>query len=442
MSHVFHRGLAGKAPRATSGSGVWVEDEAGRRYLDAAGGAIVVSVGHGRTEVADAMAAQASRLAYVHGAAFTTEAIEEYADELAPLLPMDAPRVYPVSGGSEAVETAMKLARAYHLARLQPARHKIVSRWGSYHGNSRGALDASGRIGLRTPYEPWLGRSPHVAAVNEFRCPFPSHPAGCGAAHAALLEELFEQEDPSTIAAFIAEPVGGATLGGAVPPDDYWPAVAEVCRRHGVLLIADEVMTGFGRTGRWFGIDHWQVRPDILVAGKGTAGGYWPLGLCVASGEVFEAVEPAGFVHGFTYSHHPVGAAVGRAVLALLKGEGLVEASAERGAQLRDELRARLADSPIVGDVRGLGLLVGVELVQDRSTAEPFERSERMTERVMAAARGHGLLLYSAAGCADGSRGDAVLLGPPLIISPEEVRLAAERTALAVAEVAEQLDGA
>ncbi len=192
------------------------------------------------------------------------------------------------------METALKLARAYHLARGEPERTVIVARHLSYHGNTRGALDASGRPRLRAPYEPWLGHAVHVPAVTEYRCPAPGHPAGCGAWHAAELERTFSGARPRRVAAFIAEPIGGATTGAAVPTDDYWPAVAEVCRRHGVLLIADEVMTGFGRTGAWFAIDHWGVEPDIMVAAKGASSGYWPLGLCVASGEVHQTVLAGG----------------------------------------------------------------------------------------------------------------------------------------------------
>ena len=441
MSNVFHRVLTSDLPRAVGASGVWIEDAAGRRYLDAAGGAVVVNVGHGRPEVVAAMIDQTARVDYVHGTAFTTEAIETYAEELALLLPMKDPRIYPVSGGSEAVETAFKLARAYHLARGEPGRHKIVARRASYHGNTRGALAASGRTALRAPYEPWLGTSLQVPAVYEYRCPIPEHPVACGAANAAALEELFEREDPSTVAAFIAEPVGGAALAAAVPPDDYWPAVAEVCRRHGVLLITDETMTGFGRTGRWFGIDHWGVQPDLLVAGKGTASGYWPLALCVASSEVFDAVRETGFVHGFTYSHHPIGAAVGRSVLRLLTEERLVEASAARGAQLIAGLRRRLDHSPIVGDIRGVGLLIGIEFVRDPGTGEPFARSSLVTEQVLSAAKNIGLMLYPSTGFVDGTRGDAILFGPPLVISEEEVELAVDRAARAVEQVAARLEG-
>jgi adenosylmethionine-8-amino-7-oxononanoate aminotransferase len=440
MSAVFRRTAMADPPRAASADGVWVVDEAGHRYLDAAGGAIVVNVGHGRTEVVAAIAQQLASAGYVHPTAFTTDVLEQYAGDLAPFLPMRDPRIYPVSGGSEAVETALKLARAFHLSRGEPERHKIVAREASYHGNSRGALDTSGRASLRAPYEPWLGQTLHTAPVYEYRCPLPEHPVACGLAHAAALEELFEREDPATIAAFVAEPIGGATLAGAVPPDDYWPAVVDVCRRHGVLLIADEVMTGFGRTGTWFGIDHWAVQPDILVAGKGTASGYWPLGLCVASGRVFDAVSETGFVHGFTYSHHPGGAAAGQAVLALLVAENLIEASAVRGVQLLDALRVRLSDSPYVGDIRGSGLLVGIEFVNERERRTPFPRSIRFVERLTATAKGLGLLVYPSTGCADGRDGDAVLLGPPFVISVEEIETAADRTALALERTVEQLD--
>jgi adenosylmethionine-8-amino-7-oxononanoate aminotransferase len=436
VTHVFRRNLAASVPTAVRAEGAWIYDADGKAYLDAAGGAIVVSLGHGHAAVVDAMRRQAADVSYVHGTVFTTDALETYADELAPFLPMDDPHVYPVSGGSEAVETALKLARAYHLARGDSDRHVIVSRWGSYHGNSRGALDASGREPLRRPYAPWLDKSVHVPAVYEYRCPAPSHPEGCGAWHAEQLDQAILEAGPGFVAAFIAEPVGGATLGAAVPPDDYWPAVAEVCRRHGVLLIADEVMTGFGRTGRWFGADHWGVRPDILVAGKGTASGYWPLGLCVASGEVFGTVAAQGFVHGFTYSHHAVGAAVGLAVLRRLRDDDLVERSRKIGEVIKAELTTALADSPIVGDVRGIGTMLGVELVRDRETKEPFPRAERLTERLLAAARERGLLLYPSTGVANGTDGDLVMLGPPFTIGDDDATTMVERTAVAIAEVA------
>ena len=368
MSSVFPRVFGRDLPVAARAEGSAIWDATGKRYLDAAGGAIVVGIGHGDETILQALRDQASAVAYAHGTQFTTEALETYATELAELLPMDSARVYPVSGGSEAVETALKMARAYHLARGEPSRHKVIARWGSYHGNSRGALDASGREPLRHPYLPWLGQTTHVSAPYEYRCPNAAHPAGCGTWHAERLEQAIVEAGPDTVACFIAEPVAGATLGAAVPTDDYWPAVADVCRRFGVLLIADEVMTGFGRTGAWFASDHWGLRPDILVAGKGASSGYWPLGLAVCSGAVFDEIETGGFVHGFTHSHSAVGSAVGLAVLRRLRDLGLVDASRDKGERLRKELMASLDEHPNVGDVRGLGLMVGIELVAVRET--------------------------------------------------------------------------
>jgi adenosylmethionine-8-amino-7-oxononanoate aminotransferase len=424
---VFHRSVAPDPPVAVEAHGSTIRDAAGREYLDAAGGAIVVNVGHGRAEVAAVMAAQASRLAYAHGSVFTTEPLEAYAAEVGRHLPLDDPAIYPVSGGSEAIETALKLARAYHLARGEVDRLVVIARWGSYHGNSLGALDLSGRRPLRRPYEPWLGRFRHVSAAYPYRAGDPGANAlGDAAALAAELDRTIEQAGPRTVAAFVAEPIVGATLGAVVPPDGYWPAIAEVCRRHGVLLVADEVMTGFGRTGRWFGLDHWGVRPDILVAAKGATSGYWPFGFMAASDEVFRTVRAAGpFVHGFTFSHAPVGAAVALEVLRILESESLVEASAVKGERLLGLLHERLDDHPSVGEVRGRGLLVGVELVADRETRTPFPRAAKVTEAVVRAARERGVLLYSGTGNANGVDGDTILLGPPFIVSDDElVRIA------------------
>ncbi len=420
---VFRR--SGQAPPlvAVRGEGSTIWDADGRAYLDAAGGAIVVGIGHGRKSVADAMADQAGRLAYAHGSAFTTEPLEAYAAEIGRHLPVDDPAIYPVSGGSEAIETALKLVRAYHLARGQAGRWIVLSRWGSYHGNTLGALDLSGRKPLRRPYEGWLGRFRHVSAAYPYRAGEPGSNALADTTElVAELERAIEAADPDTVAAFVAEPIVGATLGAVVPPDDYWPRIAEACRRHGVLLVADEVMTGFGRTGRWFGMDHWSVRPDILVAAMGATSGYWPFGFAAASGEVHDTVTGAGpFIHGFTYSHSPVGAAVAREVLRILETESLVEASAAKGARLLELLRARLGAHPSVGEIRGRGLLVGVELVADLATGRPFPRAAAVTEAVVRGARDRGVLLYSSTGAADGVDGDVLVLGPPFVVTDAEI---------------------
>jgi adenosylmethionine-8-amino-7-oxononanoate aminotransferase len=434
MTNVFPRSMQ-HLPSAERAEGVRIWDTDGKSYIDAAGGAIVVGVGHGDHAIVEALADQAHRISYAHGTQFTSDALENYATEVAKLLPVDDARIYPVSGGSEAVETTLKMARVYHLGRGEDSRYKVIARTGSYHGNSLNALDASGRPVLRKPYLPWLGRSVHVATPYEYRCGFDSHDR-CGQRHAELLDETIRREGSDQVACFIAEPVVGAALGAVAPPDDYWPAIREVCSSHGVLLIADEVMTGFGRTGRWFGCDHWNVRPDIIAAGKGASSGYWPFGFAACSATVFETINEVGFTHGFTFSHSVVGAAVGRAVLRRLEDDELVSASQTKGAHLKKRLGEALADHPLVGDVRGLGLMLGVELVEDRSSKKPFGRGLKVTERVIGAARERGLLLYPSTGGANGADGDVVMLGPPFVVSDDEIEEIVARLTDALADVA------
>ena len=433
---VFRRSLDASPPVAVRAQGATIWDADGRPYLDAAGGAIVVNVGHGRRSIADVMAAQAGRLSYAHGSAFTTESSETYAAAIGPHLPVDDPYLYPVSGGSEAIETALKLARAYHLARGEKDRWIVFGRWSSYHGNTLGALDLSGRKSLRRPYEGWLGRFRHVSAAYPYRAGLPgSNALGDAEELADELERAILAAEPGTVAAFVAEPIVGATLAAAVPPDAYWPAIAEVCRRHGVLLIADEVMTGFGRTGRWFGVDHWGVRPDILVAAKGATSGYWPFGFAATSGEVHDAIINAGaFIHGFTYSHNIVGTAVASEVLRILEAEDLVAASATKGTRLQGLLSERIGDHPHVGEIRGRGLMVGIELVADRESKAPFPRAARITEAVLRNARAAGVLVYPGTGLADGTDGDSILLGPPFVVTDDELVRVADVVATVVAD--------
>ena len=382
------------------------------------------------------MADQAGRLAYAHGSAFTTEPLEAYAREVGRHLPIDDPAIYPVSGGSEAIETALKLARAYHLARGEPERWIVVSRGGgatTATPSARSTCPAASRCAGRT--RAGSGRFRHVSAAYPYRAGCPGANAlgdGRGARRRARARRS-RRRARARVAAFVAEPIVGATLAAAVPPDGYWPAIAEVCRRHGVLLIADEVMTGFGRTGRWFGLDHWGVRPDILVAAKGATSGYWPFGFVAASddGPRDRHRRGRGFVHGFTYSHAPVGAAVAREVLRILEREDLVEASAAKGERLQVAADARRsATTRRVGEIRGRGLLVGVELVADRETRAPFPRAARVTEAVVRGARERGVLVYSGTGNANGVDGDTILLGPPFVVTDAEL----ERIATALAE--------
>jgi adenosylmethionine-8-amino-7-oxononanoate aminotransferase len=422
VSHVFYRQRPGwDFPRAVRAEGAYIWDERGRRLIDAAGGAIVVNVGHGVGEIAEAIAAQARRLAYVHGSELTSEPMEALAAELAKRAPVEDARTYLVSGGSEATETAIKLARQYQLARGEPGRFKVISRWPSYHGSTLGALAVSGRPTLRAGFEPLLGVTAFIPAPYPYRCRL----AGCGTACslecARALETTIRGEGADTVAAFIAEPVIGASAGAVVPPPEYYDLVREICDRHGVLFIADEVMTGLGRTGRWFGIDHWpRARPDILITGKGLTSGYLPGGAVLARGALVEAVQTAGgFHHGFTFSHHPVVAAAGLAVIRYIERHDLVARAARLGERLLRRLR-QLAALPAVGDVRGLGLMAAVEIVRERATREPYPRSARMAQAIQAEALRRGVLVYASGGQADGE-GDLLMLGPPLVIEPADL---------------------
>ena len=421
---VFRRSSVADPPVAVEAHGCTVRAADGREYLDAAGGAIVVNVGHGRREIATAMAGQAERLAYAHGSAFTTEPLEAYAREVAPHLPLDDPAIYPVSGGSEAVETALKLARAYHLARGETDRWIVFARWGSYHGNTLGALDLSGRKPLRRPYEGWLGRFRHVSAAYPYRADLPGANAlGRTDQLAAELDREFEAAGPGTVAAFVAEPIVGATLAAAVPPDDYWPAhrrglpqprrVAHRGRGDDRVRAAPAAGSGWttGACGRTSSSPRRGRRP-----------GYWPFGFVAASDAVYATVTSGtGFVHGFTYSHAPVGAAVAREVLRIIESESLVEASATKGERLRELATAAFGAHPAVGEIRGRGLMVGIELVADRASRDPFPRAARITEAVVGGARDRGVLVYSATGNANGVDGDLILLGPPFVVSDAEL---------------------
>jgi len=432
LSSVFAR-AANEPPLAVSAKGSWITDAEGKLYLDAAGGAIVVGIGHGDPDVAAVMSAQAADLDWVHPSAFSNGPVEDYAAAIAEVAPVDDARVFPVSGGSEAMETALKMARAFHISRGDTERTRFIARGHSYHGNTRGALDLSGREPLRAPYEPWLGQTIRVPGVNEYRCPNPSHPDSCSTFHAERLEAAILETGAERVAAFVAEPIGGAASGAAVPPKGYWDEVTTVCRRHGVLVIADEVMTGFGRTGEWFAADHFDLRPDLVVAAKGASSGYWPLGLAIASGEVHDEIAAhGGLTHGFTWSHHPIGARVGLAVLDKIKRMRLIDRARTQGEKLQKGFAKALGGHEHVGDVRGVGLLLCIDLVESVDSKKPFARVERVTERVVERAREIGLLLYPSTGNVDGIDGDYILLGPPLTVLDDEIDLIVDRLTTAL----------
>ena len=420
---VFYRRARYPRPVATRGEGIYLYDSEGRRYLDGSGGAVVVNVGHGVAEIAEALSDQAKQVAFAHPTMFTTQAAEDYAEALAEVVHVPDARFFFVSSGSEAVETAIKLARQVQLERGNGGRYLIISREQSYHGTTLGALSVTGKPKMRRPFEPLLMGVPQIPPPYCYRCPFELEHPRCRVRCADALDERIRRLGPENVACFIAEPVSGATLGAVVPPDEYWPRVREICNQHGVLLIADEVMTGFGRTGRWFALDHWDVAPDIVAMSKGTAGGYAPLGITAVSGDLVEAVlEGSGdFVHGGTFSHHPVTTAAGLATLRYLQKHNLVAEAARKGGMLEQKLRDHLGDVPWVGDIRGIGMMWGVELVWDRKSKTPFPAAQLLARRVGDSAFEQGLIIYPGSGCVDGKTGDHLTIAPPLIIEEAEM---------------------
>jgi adenosylmethionine-8-amino-7-oxononanoate aminotransferase len=421
-SPVFYRILDRSFLEVVRGDGVFLYDAGGRAYIDGCGGALVVNIGHGRKEVANAMAEQAGRVAYAHGSMFTTKAVEELSETLVGLLPENLDKVYLVHGGTEATETAIKLARQFHLARGKSDKYRVVGLRPGYHGNTLGALAVSGREPLRRPYEPMLADFPRIPAPYCYRCPWHLSPPECGVKCADELDVLLEREGAETFSAFIAEPIGGSSTGAAVPPPEYLPRIREICTRHDLLFIADEVLTGMGRTGRYLALEHFDVVPDMVLLGKGLSSGYMPAGAVGVGSPIVETVRKTfgNFTHGYTYSHHAVAAATCREVLAVLKREHLVERAVERGRYLFEKLQG-LERFSFVGDVRGRGLLVGVELVADRETKKPFPRSRKLIEELMRRAFEKGLLIYPSTGCADGVQGELFNLAPPLVIEEEEI---------------------
>lgn len=437
-SAVFPRHFRKDVPLAVRGEGCWIYSSDGRKFLDAAGQAAVVNIGHGVPEIGLAMAAQASQLAFAHTTQFHTASAEKLAARLLALAPSNfrRGRVYFTSGGSESSETAIKLARQYFVEAGQAARYRIISRRQSYHGSTLGAMTVSGNVARREPYLPLLAEWGHIAPCFCYRCPFNKTFPGCGIACADDLETHLAQTDSSTAAAFIFEPVVGATLGAAVPPEGYVARIAEICRHHGILLIADEVMTGLGRTGKPFAVQHWAVEPDIILTGKGIASGYAPLGAVLVSAQIADAFARGSgvFKHGFTYQAHPVSTAAGNAVLDYLESHDLFFRVQPAAEHLRAAI-APLASHPHVGEIRGLGLLLGIELVRDKSTRGPFDPSLAIAENIRAAAMEKGVLTYPTQGCVDGTRGDHLLLAPPFIITPEESAQIASALSAALAKV-------
>lgn len=430
QDHVFYKHFFKPYPVVSHGQGVYLYDREGKRYLDASGGPVVVNIGHGVPEVAEAIAEQARRVGYVSSYQFTSEAQIELAELVIGLAPPGMDKAYFVSGGSEAVEVAIKMVRHYHLARGQPERTKMIGRWQSYHGASFGALSVSGHVSRREDYLPYLLNFPHIHAPFCSRCPLGLSYPQCRQQCAEDLERTIRQEGAHSIAAFFAEPFLGNSAGAVVPPPEYYPRIREICDAYGILLVIDEVMTGFGRTGRNFGIDHWAVVPDIITTGKGISSGYAPLGAVLLHEKVMRGLmagdPPRGFTRagsllGYTYSGHPVSCAAGVAVQRYLQRHQLIERSAKLGEYLFERMGAALRDAPMVGDVRGKGLFMGIELVEDRQARRPFPRSLDAAGTVAAALFERGIIVMAGHGGIDGVLGDHFVISPPFVITESEI---------------------
>jgi adenosylmethionine-8-amino-7-oxononanoate aminotransferase len=442
-SALLRRSFRKTFPPAVRGEGACLWDARGKQYLDFSGSAAVNFIGHGVPEIVDAMTEQARQLEFVHSSQFTTPVAEQYAAELLGFAGENfhGGAVYFTSGGSEAIEAALKLARQYQVEVGQVERSQIISRNQSYHGSTLGAVAVSRNPRRREIYRPMIREFAAVGAPYCYRCAYDCTDGcvNCGQQYAAEVEQaIFDSQ--GKVAAVILEPVSGATLGAVVPPAGYLEKIAEICRTNGVLLIADEVMTGMGRTGRSFAVDHWNVAPDILVTAKGLSSGYAPLGAVIASKKVVESIATGSgsFIHGYTYSSHPISLAAGRAVLNYVHRMNLVEAAdSERAASVATTLNLglhQLRSLDSVGDVRGVGLLWAVEFVANKSTKAPFPSEVNFCGRVAQAATDRGLLVYPVQGCVDGDRGDHILIAPPAVISEDQISQALAHLAAAIEE--------
>jgi adenosylmethionine-8-amino-7-oxononanoate aminotransferase len=424
MSHIFYRHTRQTYPMAARGDGPYVIDTDGKRYLDASGGAAVSCLGHSHPAVIQAIKDQVDKIPYAHTAFFTNEPSEALAEHLIARAPKGIERVYFVSGGSEANESAMKLARQYFVEIGQPQRTRFIARWQSYHGNTLGALAAGGNRARRDMFKPLLIDVSHISPCFAFREKRPDESeADYGRRVADELEAEILRLGPETVIGFMAETVVGATAGAVPPVEGYFKRIREICDKYGVLLMLDEVMSGMGRTGTLFACEQDGVAPDIVTCAKGLGAGYQAIGACLVSGAIYDAIAKGTgfFQHGFTYIGHPTACAAGLAVQRTIERENLLENVRKQGAHLRDLLAGRFGNHPHIGDIRGRGLFVGIELVRDRESLEPFDPAMRINARIKAIAMDRGLMCYPNGGTVDGARGDHVLLAPPFIVGEEHV---------------------
>ena len=435
-SRILHRSLHASPPKAVGGDGVWLIADNGHRVLDASGGAAVSCLGHQHPRVLEAISRQLAKLAFAHTAFFSSEPAEALADQLTGQEPGGLTYSYFVSGGSEAIEASLKIARQYFVERGEPERRHVIARRQSYHGNTLGALAAGGNAWRRAPYAPLLSSAfSHVTPAFCYREKRESESDAAFVARLATeLEAEFQRLGPNTVAAFIAEPVVGATAGCVTAPQGYFRAVREICDRHGALLILDEVMCGMGRTGTLHAWEQEDVSPDIQAIAKGLGGGYQPIGAMLARANIVDTIRDGSgaFQHGHTYLAHPLACAAALEVQHIIRDEQLLVRVNERGKQLEQRLIERFGNHRHVGDIRGRGLFQAIELVEDRATRKPFDRSLKLHQLIKQAAFENGLACYPSGGTMDGQSGDHVLLAPPYIATPDEIDMIVDRLGTAV----------
>jgi len=435
MTKVLHRTIAHRYPVAETGNGIVIRDAEGKEYIDASGGAAVSCLGHGHPDVLAAMHAQLDKLAYAHTSFFTTAVAEELGEDLIAHAPAGTSHVYFVSGGSEAIEAALKMARQYFVEIGEPQRRHFIARRQSYHGNTLGALAVGGNEWRRKQFAPLLIETHHVSPCFEYR--------GKGANETALdygerlareLEDTLEMLDPKTVIAFVAETVGGATAGAIIPVEGYFRRIREICDRHGILLILDEVMCGMGRTGTLHACEQDGVAPDLMAIAKGLGGGFAPIGAVLVNKRIVDAFANGSglFQHGHTYLGHPLACAAALAVQKVIRRDNLLDNVKAQGDHLMRRLKERFGNHHHVGDVRGRGLFQAIELVQDRDTKEPFDPKLKLHARIKQEAMARGLMVYPMGGTIDGVRGDHVLLAPPFIVDAQAVDTIVQRLGDAV----------
>lgn len=438
MSHVFPRHTKAQPPVAVGGEGCYLIDASGKRYLDGSGGAAVSCLGHGDAEVTAAIKAQLDRIAFAHTGFFTSEPAEALADRLIAHAPEGIDRVYFVSGGSEATEAAIKLARQYWVEKGEPQRGRLIARKQSYHGNTIGALSAGGNEWRRAQFGPLLLDVSHIDPCYEYRLREEGEsPEAYGRRAADALEAELLRVGPETVMAFMAEPVVGATAGALTPAPGYFRRIREICDKYGILLILDEVMCGMGRTGTLFASEQDDVRPDVVCIAKGLGAGYQPIGAMLCSAEIYGAIANGSgfFQHGHTYIGHPTATAAGHAVVSAILNRGLLPRVREQGDKLAAALEARFGQHPHVGDLRGRGLFRGIELVEDRTTKAPFDPSRGVAAKIKKAAFEEGLICYPMSGTIDGRSGDHVLLAPPFIIEDAQIGELTDKLSRAISAV-------